>query len=86
MSIGLATKGVLCPVSAGGSGPYPVPVPGCPPTKETDVVGQLHVDADLIQEDVVDVSPGVYVVVMPDTPTTEEVLPTMRTYPLPRNL
>ena len=83
MSIGLATKGVICPI---GGGTTPVPVPGCPPTKETDVVGQLHVDADLIEEAEVDVTPGIYVAALPDTPQTEEVLPTMRTYPLPRNL
>lgn len=86
MSIGLATKGVLSTVSAGGEGSYPEPVPGCPPEQEVDSVGQLHLDVDIVQEDIVDITPGVYPTVLPDPAEVGEVLPTLRSYPLPSNL
>jgi hypothetical protein len=85
MSIGLATKGILSGVMGAG-GSYPDPVPGCPPEQEADSVGQLHLDVDIIQEDVEDVSPGIGTTLLPDTPETREIFPTLRTFPLPKNL
>ena len=85
MSIGLATKGILGSV-VGAGGSYPDPVPGCPPEQEADSVGQLHLDAYIDVEDVEDVSPGIGTTLLPDTPETREILPTIRAFPLPKNL
>ena len=85
MSIGLATKGVInIMVSAGGS--YPDPVPSCDPDAAADEVGALHLDATIIEEDIVDITPGIYPTTSPDPIEGEEVLPTERTLPLPSNL
>lgn len=85
MSIGLATKGVIS-VTGGGGGAYPDPVPACPPNQDADRVGQLHLEASIAEEDIVDITPGIGTTLLPDTPETTEILPTIRNYPLPRNL
>ncbi len=89
MSIALATKGVISVTSASGIGggtPYPEPVPSCDPEAVSDEVGALHLDATIIEVDVIDITPGVYPTVLPDPAEVGEVLPTLRSYPLPSNL
>lgn len=87
MSIGLATKGVICTATtSSGVETYPQPVPGCPPDQEADSVGKLHLDVNITEEDIVDITPGIGTTLLPDTPETSEILPTIRNYPLPRNL
>jgi len=85
MSLSLATKGIIIRVvSAGGS--YPVPTAVCDPAPTTDEIGALHADATIIEEDVVDITPGVSSTTLPDPVEGDEVLPTEKDLPLPGNL
>ena len=85
MSLGLATKGVLGGLIGGGGGTGD-PVPACPPDKTTDEVGALHMDATIQTTSELEVEPGPGPSRLPSTIDNEDILPTLRTLPLPRNL
>lgn len=42
MSISIATRGIISVLVVDTSEPYPVPVPVCRPSLDTDDVGNLH--------------------------------------------
>ncbi len=85
MSLSLATKGIISGI-INTAGSYPVPTAVCDPEPTSDEIGALHADATIVSEDVVDITPGVSSTTLPDPVEGDEVLPTLRTLPLPSNL